>query len=79
MFENKLLWYVLTTKFINEQRALNNLQDQGYEVLLPTIELTKNKSGRRVKKIETLFPSYFFIKVNQVDANFNSISSRLAL
>lgn len=75
MFENKFFWYVLTTKPKNEQRASNNLQDQGYEVFLPTVELTKTKSGRRVIKVETLFPSYLFIKANQVDANFNSIRS----
>jgi len=32
--------------------------------------LTLLKSNRRVNKVETLFPSYLFIKANQVGANF---------
>jgi transcriptional antiterminator RfaH len=75
MYENKTGWYLLTTKPKNEQRASNNLLNQGYQTYFPKVELDKIRNGKRTKVTEPLFPNYLFIKVNQENANFNSIRS----
>ena len=54
-------WYVIHTKPRQEQRALNNLQQQGYQCYLPMIAMEK-LSSERVNVIEVpLFPRYLFI------------------
>ncbi len=35
-------WHVIHTKIIEEFRALENLQAQGFEVFLPTCQVKKN-------------------------------------
>ena len=49
-------WYVIHTKPRQEQRALTNLQQQGYRCYLPMITLEKLARGRLNLVEEPLFP-----------------------
>jgi transcriptional antiterminator RfaH len=57
-------WYVIHTKPRQEQRALLNLEQQGYECYLPT--LTTEKLRKRVLTVveEPLFARYLFIRLD---------------
>ena len=54
-------WYVIHTKPRQEQRALTNLEQQGYQCYLPMITLEKLGRGRLNVVKEPLFPRYLFI------------------
>jgi transcription elongation factor/antiterminator RfaH len=70
-------WYLLTTKPRSEQRASDNLEAQGYEAFFPQFKNTRLLSGKRVQKVEALFPGYLFVKVELTSAqtNFNALRS----
>jgi transcriptional antiterminator RfaH len=70
-------WYLLTTKPRSEQRASDNLEAQGYEAFFPQFKNTRLRSGKRVQKVEALFPGYLFVKVELTSAqtNFNALRS----
>lgn len=68
-------WYVLTTKAKNENRACENLTNQGYETYLPLITVNKIQRGIKKEISEPLFPNYTFIRLDSDTANFNSIRS----
>jgi transcriptional antiterminator RfaH len=56
-----MAWYVVHTKPRQEQRALSNLQQQGYECYLPMIAIEKMTRERVNVTEEPLFPRYLFI------------------
>ena len=56
-----IAWYVIHTKPRQEQRALANLEQQGYQCYLPMITLEKLTRGRLNLVEEPLFPRYLFI------------------
>ena len=58
---SEMAWYVIHTKPRQEQRALTNLQQQGYQCYLPMITLEKLARGRLNLVEEPLFPRYLFI------------------
>ena len=58
-------WYVIHTKPRQEQRALTNLMQQGYQCFLPMITLEKLSRGRVSLVEEPLFPRYLFICLDQ--------------
>ena len=58
---------MVTTKPRNEERAANNLQQGGIEVLAPRLKLRKFKEGQFVSMIEPMFPGYIFVKFHPVD------------
>jgi transcriptional antiterminator RfaH len=57
-------WYVIHTKPRQEQRALNNLQQQGYQCYLPMIAIEKISRERLNVIEEPLFPRYLFISLD---------------
>lgn len=57
-------WYVIHTKPRQEQRALSNLQNQGYQCYLPMIAIEKLSRERLNVIEEPLFPRYLFISLN---------------
>ena len=61
-------WYVIQSKPRQEAKACQELQKQGYEVFLPTIEVEKVVGGQRIQKEEVLFSRYLFIQLNHPDA-----------
>ena len=54
-------WYVVATKPRQEVFALENLERQGYRVLLPKLELRKRRRGKWQEVVEPLFPGYLFV------------------
>lgn len=57
-------WYVVHTKPRQEQRALLNLERQGYPCYLPVLTVEKIRQKRVVPTEEPLFPRYLFISLD---------------
>ncbi len=60
-------WYLVHTKPKQEQRALENLERQGYPCYLPTIFAEKIRRKLVITEAEPLFPRYLFIKLGLGD------------
>ena len=63
-------WYVIHTKVREEFRALENLQNQGFEVFLPTCQVHKKLQGKIKLATEQLFSRYLFIRLSDVSSNW---------
>ncbi|TWX72946.1 transcription/translation regulatory transformer protein RfaH [Colwellia sp. C1TZA3] len=72
---NKCHWFLLTSKSREEQRAFDNLTNQGLDVFLPKVAKIKKRQGVKSLALEPLFPNYLFIYLDQSEANFNAIRS----
>jgi len=57
-------WYVIHTKPRQEQRALLNLEQQGYECYLPLLSIEKIRQSSLSLVEEPLFPRYLFIRLD---------------
>ena len=57
-------WFVIHTKPRQEQRALLNLEQQGYECYLPILAIEKLRQGVLSLIQEPLFPRYLFIRLD---------------
>ena len=68
-------WYLLHCKGKQEERAQQNIENQGYTTCLPQIKRQKIVQGKRVERIEPLFPNYIFIPLDSNTANFNALRS----
>jgi transcriptional antiterminator RfaH len=68
-------WYVVHSKVREEFRALENLQNQGYEVFLPTCQVQKKSQGKIKLATEPLFSRYLFISLSDVTSNWFPIRS----
>ena len=65
IFENSTMhWYVIHTKPKEEQRALRNLEQQGYECYLPLLAVEKLRKGAISVIEEPLFARYLFIRLD---------------
>ena len=58
-----MAWHLVQTKFRNEQRALGNLKDQGFECWLPRLRAERVVARRLTVVEEPLFPRYLFIQL----------------
>lgn len=58
-------WYLVHTKPRQEQCALKNLEQQGYQCYLPTLPSEKLRQSILTVADEPLFPRYLFIKFAQ--------------
>jgi transcriptional antiterminator RfaH len=56
-------WYLIHTKIRQERVALEHLQRQGFECLLPQIWVEKLRRGALQVVQEPLFPRYLFIRL----------------
>lgn len=56
-------WYLVHTKPRQEQRALDNLQRQGYPCFLPMVPVERVRNGRVQVEQQALFPRYLFIRL----------------
>ena len=72
-------WFVIHTKPKQEQRALENLERQGYLAWLPTIELEKLRRGKLTRVIEPMFSRYLFIQLDKTQSNWSPIRSTLGV
>ena len=59
-----MYWYLIYTKPRQEQRALLNLEQQGYECYLPLHAAEKLQRGKLSVVEEPLFPRYLFIQLD---------------
>lgn len=57
-------WYVVQTKPKNEEKASDNLKNQGFETFLPKIALRKKLRGKYQTVIEPLFKNYLFLNAD---------------
>lgn len=60
--ETQESWYVVLTKPRQEERAAQNLNEQGGEVFLPYIPVEKILRGNKVTQQDVMFPGYVFLK-----------------
>lgn len=68
-------WYAVQCKAMESFRAAENLQNQGFDVFHPFIQVEKIRSGKLKLVDEPLFPYYLFIHLNDVTDNWRPIRS----
>lgn len=68
-------WYLVQCKPKQDMRALENLQRQGYECLLPLHKLERLQKGQWKTHEEPLFPGYLFIELDTLLDNWMPIRS----
>jgi len=68
-------WHVIHTKVREEFRAFENLQNQGFEVFLPTCQVQKKSQGKIKLATQPLFSRYLFIRLSDVSINWSPIRS----
>ena len=72
-------WYAIHSKPRQEERALENLQNQGYEAWLPLITIEKLRRGRLADVVEPMFSRYLFIRLDMEHTNWTPIRSTLGV
>jgi transcriptional antiterminator RfaH len=72
-------WFVVHTKPRQEQRALENLQRQGFAAWLPMLSVEKFRRGRLEKVVEPMFSRYLFIQLDKVTSNWSPIRSTMGV
>lgn len=70
-----LLWYCVHTRPRAEAQALEHLQRQGFECLLPRLQRTAVRNGRRQVTVEALFPRYLFLRADAATTSLASVRS----
>lgn len=65
-------WYVAQCRPREEERALQNLSNQGIDAFYPYAEVKKRVRRKLVTRVEALFPGYIFV---QADLNIVSAST----
>lgn len=68
-------WYVLKTKPKQEIRAVQNLENQGFEAYCPKLTVEKIRRGTRKKVVEPMFPSYVFVHPDSLVEQFYKLRS----
>ena len=68
-------WYIIQCKAKESFRAAENLQNQGFEVFHPYIEVERLRAGKIKLINEPLFPYYLFIYLSDVTDNWRPIRS----
>ncbi len=76
---NNSAWYVVHTKPRQEARALENLQNQGFNCFLPTMQVQKLRNQRVQTVTEPMFSRYLFIQLNEQTQNWGPIRSTLGV
>lgn len=77
--KNSNAWYVVHTKPRQEARAMENLQNQGYNCYLPLIQIQKLRNQRVQSVTEPLFSRYLFIQLDEESQNWGPIRSTLGV
>ena len=68
-------WYLIQTKPRQGQRAETNLQNQGFTVYYPMLEIERVRKGQRILVPEALFPNYIFIQLCRWTDNWHPLRS----
>ena len=72
-------WYAIHSKPRQEERALDNLQCQGFEAWLPMLTVEKVLRGKLAKVTEPMFSRYLFIRLDTEQTNWSPIRSTLGV
>lgn len=72
-------WYLIYSKPRQEGLARDNLDRQGYETYLPLLRTPRRRLGRRLIRIEPMFPRYFFIHLDTATDNWAPIRSTVGV
>ncbi len=68
-------WYLIYSKPRGEELAKANLERQEFRSYLPLVRRPRYRMGRRIMRIEPLFPRYLFIHLDAVTDNWAPIRS----
>ncbi len=68
-------WYAVQCKPGQEQRAHENLINQGFTCFFPQVQIERIRSGARKQKLESLFPGYLFIELKVGGEDWSVIRS----
>ena len=72
-------WYVVQTKARCEEKALENLERQGYTSYCPQVTVRKLRRKRWQQVTEPLFPRYLFVRLSEGTDDFAPIRSTLGV
>ena len=72
-------WYLIHSKPRQEEIARENLERQGYSTYLPLLRTPRRRLGRRIIRIEPMFPRYFFIRLDTATDNWAPIRSTIGV
>ena len=74
-------WYLVHTKPRQEEKALLNLERQGYRCYLPRLTVEKIRRARLMRVTEAMFPRYLFIELDssQQGKSWSPIRSTLGV
>ena len=72
-------WYLVYSKPRREELARVNLERQGYATYLPMMRTPRRKLGRRIIRVEPMFPRYLFIRLDTETDNWAPIRSTLGV
>lgn len=68
-------WYLLSCKPQQDELAEQHLLNQHYEIYRPLAKRERKRGKKMIQRIESLFPRYIFIRLDQVDDNWAPIRS----
>lgn len=68
-------WYLVQCKPHEDQRAVENLRNQGFESFAPLCVAERLRKRRLVRCVEALFPGYAFVALNRVDHDWSKLRS----
>ncbi len=68
-------WHAVFCKPQQDARAEENLLNQGFEIFRPKTRTRKTHNGRRRTWVESLFPRYLFVRLNQQGQDWAPIRS----
>jgi len=71
---SKPQWFLIYTKPRQEERAKENLENQGFETFLPMIASEKTKQPQSFS-LKPMFPRYLFTKITVENNNWTHIKS----
>lgn len=72
-------WYLVYAKPQKEELARVNLERQGYPVYLPRMRTPRRRTGKRIIRVEPMFPRYLFIRLDTEHDNWAPIRSTLGV
>jgi transcriptional antiterminator RfaH len=68
-------WWLLTTKPHKDAYAEEQLVNQGYDVYRPLAKRLRKRRGKMKVTLESLFPRYLFIQLDELNDNWSPIRS----
>ena len=68
-------WFIAQVKPNSYNSAIQNLERQGFETFLPTMETTQRQKDKFIVKNEYVFPGYMFVSFEQHILNWTKINS----